>query len=210
MTAPTGHGRTTSALVLYCRSRRLPAALALLVATALLTARAGDWSTGQTRWDQGASAPAIVFAPLLASVVVGSTLPSPGDELDRLSARAWWPRRLVHLLGLTSLAALLLALAVPGAPGDSGAPAAVRNLLGAMGLVTLATTLCGARVSWLPVSVYAVMAFTAAPHARTGGLVVWAWALQPGAASWTWLVAGALFTAGAVLHAGRGARREGP
>ncbi|MGW2230204.1 hypothetical protein [Streptomyces formicae] len=84
-------------------------------------------------------------------------LHSHSDALDRTAVRPWWPRRAAQLVALTALAAGLL-------------------------LAAGAAALIDARLSWLPVTVYA------------------------GAA---WAVAAALFVCGGGLYASCGARPDG-
>lgn len=208
MRAVAPHGRSTDALRLYGRSRALPAAGALLLAIAVVMAGAANWVTGHPQYGHGDRGPIVVFGPLIASAVVGTSLHTPSDELDRLSVRAWWPRRLGHLIGLTVLAGLALALAVPGVPDQYGAAAAVRNLLGATGVTALASVVLGARASWLPMFLYTASVYPAAPRSRTGGSTVWAWPMQSGPEPGAWVVAGAVFVVGAALHAWRGVPPE--
>ncbi|MCM2388011.1 hypothetical protein [Streptomyces albipurpureus] len=209
MTALNCRGRSTETLRLYGRSRGLPAAFAFLLLTAALAAWAADWLVGHPHYGYGARVPVVVFGPLLASAAVGTSLHTPSDELDRLSVGPWWPRRLAHLLGLTALAGLVLALAVPGEPDRYGAAAMVRNLLGATGGSALAAVALGARASWLPMCLYTGSVYLSAPRTRTGAATSWAWPMQPGPEPGAWVTAGTLFVVGVGLHAWRGVRREG-
>ncbi|GEB59875.1 hypothetical protein [Streptomyces gardneri] len=192
---------------LYLRSRGLPGALAALLGTAAAAAWAAWWLVSLPDFDHTARLPVVVLGPLLAAGVIGTSLHTPSDELDRTAVRAWWPRRLVHVLAPTALAVALLALALPGHAEEFGAPAAVRNTLGLMGVAAGATTLLGARLSWLPPTFYAGVVYLAAPAGAEGGAVWWAWVTRPGPEGEAWAVAAVAFAAGAALYAWRGSRR---
>ncbi|WP_405987489.1 hypothetical protein [Streptomyces sp. NBC_00872] len=194
---------------LYARSRVLPATLAVLIGTALAAGWAAYWLQAQPRFDHTARIPVVVLAPLITAGAIGTGLYTYGDELDRTAVRPWWPRRLAHLGLLTVLAALLLALAVPGRPDEFGAPAMVRNLLGATGVTAAAAAVLGARLSWLPTTVYLSGVYLAAPGTPGGIASVWAWAMQPGPQGAAWAVAALAYGGGTALYAWRGARAEG-
>ncbi|MFC9703840.1 hypothetical protein ACFTWD_24460 [Streptomyces sp. NPDC056943] len=192
---------------LYLRSRGLPGALAALLGTAVAAAWAAWWLVSLPDFDHTARLPVVVLGPLLAAGVIGTSLHTPSDELDRTAVRAWWPRRLAHLLAPAALAVALLALAVPGHAEEFGAPAAVRNTLGLVGMAAMAAPLVGARLSWLPPTFYAGVVYLAAPSGTEGGAAWWAWVTRPGPEGEAWAVAAAAFAAGTALYAWRGARR---
>ncbi|MEE1804566.1 hypothetical protein ACIQVO_21605 [Streptomyces sp. NPDC101062] len=196
-------------LGLYARSRALPATLGTLAGVALTAAWAAWWLQAQPRFDHTARVPVVVLAPLLVSAAIGTGMYTHSDELDRTAVRPWWPRRLAVLLGLTALAAALLALGVPGHPEAFGAPAAVRNLLGATGITAGAAALLGARLSWLPTTAYLSTVYLAAPRAHGGAAALWAWPVQPGPQAGAWAAAVVAYGCGAGLYVWRGARREG-
>ncbi len=105
-----------------------------------------------------------------------------------------------------ALAALLLALAVPGHPAEFGAPAAVRNTFGLVGVAAASAVLLGARLSWLPPALYAG-AVPWRPRRAGGAADWWAWVTRPGPQDGAWTVAAVAFAAGTALYAWRGARR---
>ncbi|MEV7871533.1 hypothetical protein AB0P17_36785 [Streptomyces sp. NPDC088124] len=201
-------GRPGRPLALYARSRALPATLATLGCVALAAAWAARWLQAQPGFDHTARVPVVVLAPLLAAAALGAGMYTYSDELDRTAVRPWWPRRLGRLLGLTALAAALLALGVPGHPEAFGGPAAVRNLLGATGVTAGAAALLGARLSWLPMTAYTSAVYLAAPRAPGGAATLWAWQLQPGPQVGAWAAAVVAYGCGAGAYAWRGARRE--
>ncbi|MFE8936505.1 hypothetical protein ACFYNX_03275 [Streptomyces sp. NPDC007872] len=126
--------RSLPPLLLHSRSHALPGALVALAGTAAVAAGTFRWLETIPGSGPSDRLPVVVLGPLLAAAAAGTCLRTPSDELDRTAIRAWWPRRLAHLLVPAALAALLLALAVPGHPAEFGAPAAVRNTLGLAGL----------------------------------------------------------------------------
>lgn len=192
--------------VLYLRSRTVPRTAAVLVCVVLAAAWAADALVD--RFNHSARVPVLVLAPMLVSAAIGTSLHAPADELDRTAVRRWWPRRLLHLLALTVPVAAALALAVPGHPESFGAPGMVRNVLGATGVAAASAALIGARLSWLPMTVYGGAVYLAAPRTPGGAASVWAWLMQPGPQSGAWVVASVAYAAGAALFAVRGPRRE--
>ncbi|MFJ2092448.1 hypothetical protein ACIOEW_24715 [Streptomyces sp. NPDC087901] len=211
MNPATGAATRRSALrpelpVLYIRSRGLPRTAAALTCIVLLAA----WSAArlEDRFDPGARVPVLVLAPLLVSAAIGTSLYAAADELDRTAVHRWWPRRLLHLLALTVPAAAALALAVPGHPETFGAPGMIRNVLGATGVAAGSAALIGARLSWLPMTVWSSAVYLAAPRTPGGAASVWAWPMQPGPQAGAWVVALLAYVAGTALFAVRGARPE--
>ncbi|MFJ6846042.1 hypothetical protein ACIQRE_25635 [Streptomyces griseoluteus] len=194
-------------LPLYARSRALPRTLAALAATTGFAV----WAAGSLdAWlDPYRRVPVVALAPLLAAAVIGASLRSDSDELDRTAVRPWWPRRLAHLLALTALASALLTPVVAGHAETFGPPVMARNVLGCVGIVALAAVVLGARLSWLPAFAYVSAACLASSGARGRAATVWAWPVQPGAQPGDWAAALAAFALGAVLYAVRGARPGG-
>jgi hypothetical protein len=200
--------RSLSGRRLYARSRGIPLALAVLAATAALAVWAAYGLDAYL--DPKRRVPVVALAPLLASAVIGTSFHQYADELDRTAVRPWWPRRLTQLLGLTALAGAVLALAVLGHVPEFGAPAMVRNTLGAVGITAASAALIGARLSWLPTFTYLSAIYLAAPRTQGSWTTVWAWPMQPGPQLGAWAAAAAVFVTGAALYAWRGSLREGP
>ncbi|MFE5485430.1 hypothetical protein [Streptomyces sp. NPDC056527] len=193
-------------LTLYVRSRTLPATLATLLGTAAVAAWSASWLQSQPAFDHTARVPVVVLGPLLAASAIGTSLYAASDELDRAAPRPWPPRRVAHVLALTAVAVVLLALAVPGHAEEFGGPAMVRNTLGAVGVTVASAALIGARPSWLPMTVYVGSVYVAAPSTPGGTAAVWAWVMQPGPQAAAWAVALGAFAGGTALYAFRGAR----
>ncbi|MBL1080641.1 hypothetical protein JK359_01400 [Streptomyces actinomycinicus] len=198
---------TTRGPLLYARSRALPLTVAALAGTAAFAV----WAAGRldAYLDPDRRVPIVALAPLLASAVIGASLYSASDELDRTAVRPWWPRRLAQLAALTALAALLLTPAVLGHPETFGPPAVLRNTLGCTGLTATAAVLLGARLSWLPAFGYVTAVYLGSTTAHGRAATVWAWPTQPGAQPGAWAAALTAFVVGATLYAVRGARPEG-
>lgn len=192
-----------SGRLLYARSRGIPLALAVIAALAVWAAYGLD-----AYLDPQRRVPVVALAPLFASAVIGTSFHQYADELDRTAVRPWWPRRLTQLLALTALAAAVLALAVLGHAAEFGAPAMVRNTLGAVGITAGSAAVIGARLSWMPTFTYLSAIYLGAPRVHGGWATVWAWPMQPGPQAGAWATAAAVFVAGSVLYAWRGPRRE--
>ncbi|MEU5308486.1 hypothetical protein [Streptomyces sp. NPDC021562] len=199
---------TASPLVLYARSRTLPTTVAALTGTAAFAVWAAASLDGYL--DPDRRVPVVALAPLLAAAVIGVSLHSPCEELDRTAVRPWWPRRLAQLAGLTALASVLLPLAVLGHPEVFGPPAVLRNTLGSTGLVAAAAVLLGARLSWLPAFGYVTAVYLGSAGAHGSAVPVWAWPVQPGSQPGAWAAALGAFAVGGALYVVRGARAEGP
>ncbi|MYU01845.1 MULTISPECIES: hypothetical protein [Streptomyces] len=184
-------------LVLYARSRHVPAcALAILAGAGLLWAfthdaggRAADPRTG-------------AFVLALGAMVVSVGFGGRDHALDRTAAIRWWPRRAAHVL--VAAGAVAAAVTAVQALGDSGVPLALtaRNALGLTGLAAVGAVLAGAPYAWTLPFGWLVLAFVAPPS-----MTVTAWMLMPPgtpSSTWTALVLG---TAGTVSYALAGPRR---
>ncbi|CAM5425352.1 hypothetical protein [Streptomyces aurantiogriseus] len=192
--------------LLYARSRTVPRALAALCATAGL-ALWGAHGAGASV-DPERLVPVVALAPLFAAAVIGTSLHTESDELDRTAARPWWRWRAVHLLALTALAAALLSVVALGQPSGFGPSAMLRNTLGAAGLTAAAAAVLGSRLSWLPAFGYAGAVYLGAAGPQRHAATVWAWPVRPGDEPGAWAVALAAFAVGGALYVVRGARGE--
>ncbi|MFD3497670.1 hypothetical protein ACFWWT_28260 [Streptomyces sp. NPDC058676] len=201
------HGRSRAAgVLLYARSRTVPRALAVLFATAGLAVWAAHGLDAYV--DPERRVPVVALAPLFAAAVIGSSLYTASDELDRTAVHPWWRRRLAHLLTLTVLAAALLSVAVLGHASVFGPPAMIRNTLGSAGLTAAAAALLGARLSWLPAFGYVSAVYLGAAGAQGRASTVWAWPVQPGSEAGAWAAALVACGVGGALYVVRGARAE--
>ncbi|MFD3555551.1 hypothetical protein ACFWWA_26160 [Streptomyces goshikiensis] len=188
-------------LMLYARSRQVPASAAVVALTAMAVwALTRDGGTGPVD-------PRI--AVLVLTVHVSAAAAGLGGQdvaLERTAAIRWAPRRAAHVLLIAVVvgAALLAVQAV----GPELAPAAlvVRDSAGLAGLAALGAGVCGAPYAWtLPTG---WLGFTLFPPAQ-GGIAgqVGGWLLlPPGTAAGTG-TALALLVTGTVVYAVAGPRR---
>lgn len=198
----------THGLVLYARSRAVPRTLAALAGTAALAV----WGAHglDAYLDPDRRVPVVALAPLCASAVIGTSLYTASDELDRTAVRPWWTRRVVQLLTLTALAAALLPVAVLGHASVFGPPAMIRNTLGCTGLAAAAAVVLGSRLSWLPAFAYVSAVYIGSAGVSGRAAPLWAWLMQPGGRPGSWATALVVFGLGGALYVARGARPEGP
>jgi hypothetical protein len=192
--------------LLFARSRGIPLTVASLAAIALLAV----WGAHglDAYLEPSRRVPVVALAPLLAAAVIGTGLHPYTDELDRTAVRPWWTWRLAQVLGLTALAATLLAFAVLGHTAEFGAPAMARNALGAMGITAATAVVIDARLSWLPAFAYLSAIYLGSGRVRGSGVEIWAWPMQPGPEPGAWAAALALFVAGTSVYEWRGPSRE--
>lgn len=143
----------TRLVVLYLRSRAVPRALLGLAALLSLVALAG-W---EVAWLARVQAQVLVFATMLAAVLVGGGLGSPSPELDATAPLPWWRWRATHALtGLLSSGAALAAVGYYTG-GAALAFVAIRNVLGFGGLAAIAAVAVGAGLSWSLPLTYALV-----------------------------------------------------
>jgi hypothetical protein len=190
-------------LVLYMSSRRMPVALAAVVALAGGLRIAAIW-----HWDTyGALQLPLVVETACATVVAAATV-SPFGGQERASGH-WLPMlRLAAALGLTTWAVIALAAAGAGAHLSGGFLDMTRNVAGIAGLALLGATALGGGLAWAgPVGYLVVAAYSLYAQWHGGGpSTPWIWPARPLADAGAWLCAGAVFAAGMTLIAVRGAR----
>ncbi|CAM2735493.1 hypothetical protein G3260_006681 [Streptomyces albus] len=188
-------------LLLYARSRQMPACLAVVVVSAVAgwaASRVGNGTSGDPQLA------ALTLAAGATAVSVG--LGGQDTALDRTAAIRWAPRRAAHvLLGGAVVAAVPLAVQTMG--DDLGTTAfLVRDSAGLMGLAALGAALCGAQFAWaLPVAWLSFSLLLPPPESLPMRVAAWL-VLPPGAAAGTWTAA-ALTAAGTAAYALAGPRR---
>lgn len=198
------------ALRLHLRARGGAGFTVGLAAVAVLACATAQWLSTRPSFDgPGARVPVVVFAPLLAALLLGPTLAGADEDLERGTPVPWRRWRAAHVLLAAAAIGGVLALAGLPAPDVFGAHALIRNALGCTGLVVGAAVLLGARLAWLPAFCYVCGAQAAAPRQPGGAAGVWAWPVQPSTVGVSWWAAGALFVIGAVGYLTVGARRTG-
>ena len=189
---------------LYTRGRRIPATVAVLVASAValrVALAAGHWDS------YGALQLPLVFEAVAAAAIAVSTA-SPFGEPERVAGR-WLPvLRLAAALALTALAAGLLAAAGAGAHLAGGPLDVLRNVAGITGLGLLAAAVLGGGLAWtgpvayLLAGVYALYTQWHPPALDTP----WLWPARPPHDLGGALCAGLVFLAGLAVTTLRGAR----
>ncbi|MER7489456.1 hypothetical protein ABTY20_26835 [Streptomyces sp. NPDC126497] len=188
-------------LMLYARSRQVPASLAAVVISAM-TVWALAQDGGGEPWDP--RPPVLVLAA--AAMAVSAGLSGQDLALDRTAAIRWAPRRAAHVLLSSGIVATVV-LAVQAVGEDMATTAfVVRDSAGLMGLAALGTALSGGQFGWtLP---FAWLAFSFfAPPATSVPMQVATWMLlPPGTAAGTW-TALVLTVAGTTTYALVGPRR---
>ncbi|GAA5039366.1 hypothetical protein [Actinopolymorpha pittospori] len=201
---PAESARAVLRLVrLHLTSRRVPVALAAIVACAVALRVALHW-----QWNAyGAlQLPLILETGCAAAVTV--TAASPFGEPERATGR-WLPLlRLGTALALTAVAAGVLAVAGIGADLAGGTLDVVRNLAGLTGIGLLCAALLGGALAWtaptayLMVAVYALYTQWHGPALTTP----WIWPARPSHDLGAALCAGLVFLTGMAAVAVRGAR----
>ena len=200
-----GRGIPRRLIRLHLASRRVPVALAVLVACAFVLRIALHWP-----WDAyGALQLPLLFETACACVIAVATA-SPFGEPERVTGR-WLPWLRTGTTGvLTGAAAVALAAAGIGTHLAGGALAAVRNLAGLTGIGLLCAAILGGALAWtgpvasMVIGVYAVYSQWHGPALTTP----WIWPARPPDDVGAALCAGLVFAAGLAAITLRGARDE--
>ncbi|WP_030954541.1 hypothetical protein [Streptomyces sp. NRRL S-481] len=172
-------------LVLYARSRQVPASLAaVVVSAAAVWGLARDGGAGQ-----GDPRPAVL---VLAAGAMAVSIGFSGQDLalDRTAAIGWAPRRAAHvLLAGAFVCAVLLTLQTMG--HDLATTAFIaRDSAGLAGLAALGAALSDGRYAWALPFAWLAFAFFAPPPTSVPTQVA-AWMLLPaGTAAATWTAVG--------------------
>ncbi|MFI7295284.1 hypothetical protein [Streptomyces sp. NPDC050121] len=188
-------------LMLYARSRQVPASLAAVVISAVAVwALARDGSVGPG--DPRMPAIMIVAGVMAASIGLGGQ----DVALDRTAAIRWVLRRAAHVLLIGAVVGAVL-LAVQTMGEDVATTAfVVRNSAGLMGLAAIGATVCGAQYAWtLPIAWLAFSFFAPPPTSAPMQVANWM-LLPPGTAAGTW-TALVLAVVGTATYAVAGPRR---
>jgi hypothetical protein len=188
---------------LYAASRRLPAAVAAIVACAIGLRIALIWP-----WDSyGALQLPLVFEAGAAAAITAITASRIGDP-ERVAGR-WLPfLRLATAAALTAVAVGALAATGAGAHLAGGPLDVLRNVAGMTGLGLLCAAALGGGLAWagptgyLVVGVYALYTQWHHPALTTP----WIWPARPPHDLGAAICAGLVFTAGLAVFAVRGAR----
>ena len=202
--------RTTLGLLrlawLHAVSRRVPVALALLLAIGALL-----WCALHWRWNMAGGAAAHQLIPLTvefgaAGVAAVSTY-GPFGEAERATGR-WLPYlRLGAAVLVTAAAFGFLAAGATGGQLPGGTGALLRNLAGMAGLGLLSAAALGGAFGWTGPMAYLLITEIALTGQPT---TPWVWAARPPGDLGAALCAAAVFAAGVAAVTVLGARGIGP
>jgi hypothetical protein len=200
-TNPTGRSRRSWAVGrvvrLHLVSRRVPAALAVMLACAAVF-------QGGLRWPGSHGSlqiPLIIEAAAAAIVAVATG--SPFGESERATGR-WLPYlRLGAAVGLTAAAFAALLAGSTGAVILGGTLALLRNVAGIAGVGLLVAGVLGAGFSWIGPMAYLALAEEAL---SSGWHTPWMWPTRPPGDVGGAICAALLFGVGLTVIAMRGAR----
>lgn len=152
-----------------------PAVLLLPVAALLPAVLGPVFRTPQVvvATGQGVPGPTALLSGLLVALAVVATLPEPAPALSAVAARRVRRWRLLRVLGLVTLAVLLLALAAPG-----HLEAAASCVAALTGEALLTARALWDEVAWALPVLHAGLTLTFGVD-RAGVPHVWAWILRP-------------------------------
>ncbi|MBC3839464.1 hypothetical protein GXW82_02310 [Streptacidiphilus sp. 4-A2] len=188
-------------LILYTRSRQVPASAVAVLAVAL-AAWVCNQGGGQGATDLGTTA--LVLTAMVAAGSVG--LDGRDAVLERTAAIRWMPRRAAHvlLIGAVTGAALLAAQAM----GAELAPVevVVRDGVGLAGLAALGAVLCGAPFAWTLPTGWLAFTVLVPPMSGTAGEVA-SWMIFPADTAPSTGTALALLVTGTAWYGAAGPRR---
>jgi hypothetical protein len=187
---------------LYVLSRRIPAALGLIVATAALL-----WAAMYWRWNIVGGAAAQQFIPLTteaaAAAVIATTTHGPFGETERATGR-WLPYlRLGMIVALTAAGVGALAAGAAGGHVPGGALVMLRNVAGLTGTGLFVAAAIGGAFAWTGPLAYLIVTEGAFAGSWT---TPWIWPTRPPHDLGGALCAAGVLAAGAILITVRGER----
>jgi hypothetical protein len=188
-------------LLLYLRSRQVPAALAAAVGSVAVL-----WSASQATGDPTARTTFGLLAVAAGTAAAGGGLAGADVDLDRGAAIAWPPRRAAHVIAVG--AATVGIVAATALTGDQLAPARqiVRDAVGMSGLVALGAATLGASRAWVVPLTWTLLVLLWAPTAAATHQQVLTWMLQPAASAPAAITASVLGVTGVLAYAILGPR----
>ena len=187
---------------LYLISRRIPAALGLLIGVAAVL-----WASLYWRWNIVGGAAALAVIPLTleaaAAAVIAVTTYGPFGETERATGR-WLPYlRLSMAVVLTAAAVGALAAAAAGGQLPGGTLAMLRNVAGLTGTGLLTSVAFGGAFGWAGPLAYLLITEGALAGTWT---TPWMWPTRPPHDLGGALCAALVFAAGAAASTVRGSR----
>jgi hypothetical protein len=188
-------------LLLYLRSRQVPAALAAAVGSVAV-----PWWLSQGTDDPTLHATLGLLAVVAGTAAAGTGLAGADIDLDRSAAIAWPPRRAAHVVAVG--VAVIGIVAATALTGDQLAPArqVVRDAVGMSGLVALGAATVGAGRTWVVPLTWTLLVLLWVPAAGATCQQVLAWMLQPAASAPAAITASVLGVTGVLAYAVLGPR----
>jgi hypothetical protein len=189
---------------LFLRARR-QAAVAVGVALVGAVTLALGHRVFLLRYGSGASVPYATLTPAFSAGLVALSCRSGMHEWEQAAARPLAAYRAVSLGLVLGWAIVWTVLAQPAVPGSLGDAAAVRNLLGFVGIALGTGAAIGGRLAWVGPLVTAITVLSLGSSV-TGSNVLLVWPLAPDSNVAAWSAALLLFLAGTVLVVVKGTR----
>lgn len=188
-------------LLLYLRSRQVPAALAAAVGSVAVL-----WWLSQATDDPTLHATLGLLAVAAGTAAAGTGLAGADIDLDRSAAIAWPPRRAAHVVAVGG--AIIGIVAATALTGDQLAPARqiVRDAVGMSGLVALGAATLGASRAWVVPLTWTLLVLLWVPAAGATYQQVLTWMLQPAASAPAAITASVLGVTGVLAYAILGPR----
>lgn len=188
---------------LHATGRRAPAALAVIVVSAVALRVALHWT-----WDAYGALQLPLMFETACAVAIAATTGSPFGEPERATGGRLPLLRLAAVGALALAAAGALTVAGTGADLAGGVTSLLRNLAGLIGIGLLCAVLVGGQLAWtgptayLVVAVYGLYTQWHSPALTTP----WIWPARPPHDLGGALCAGLVFAAGVAAYLLRGAR----
>lgn len=188
-------------LLLYLRSRQVPAALAAAVGGVAVL-----WWLSQATDDPTLHATLGLLAVAAGTAAADTGLAGADIDLDRSAAIAWPPRRAAHVIAVGG--AIIGIVAATALTGDQLAPARqiVRDAVGMSGLVALGAATLGASRAWVVPLTWTLLVLLWVPAAGATYQQVLTWMLQPAASAPAAITASVLGVTGVLAYAILGPR----
>lgn len=195
-------------LLLFGRTRRWPLCLALILATGLLVVACGPLSYTLNP-DRGYRVAAASQVPLIAALTIQGALAPALHRQELQAARALGPWRLLHILGLTAIASVVVGVAALFIQPPAGVllngiaplgPVALsRDLLAYTGLALTTAALIGPTLGWLLPLAWAILPAAALRPSQPDPTGLLRLTAQPDDAVFPLVVAVAVFVLGTAL-----------
>jgi hypothetical protein len=188
---------------LHVASRRVPVALAVLVACSLVLRAALEWHWIPSAGPFTQQLPVLLEAATASVIAV--TTHSPFGEPERAAGR-WLPYlRLATAVAATGTAVGLLSAGAAAAHLPGGTLEVVRNVAGITGLGLISAAVIGGGLAWIGPMAFLVLSEDAILNAWQ---TPWLWPTRPSQDAGAALCATVAFVAGAAIITARGARQH--